>query len=166
MSKYLLLVSAFGKQIQKHDLVQSDETFKKLYYRSKKLVKLSIESIFRMFLSYIFNNVPTGEFLCLQKCNGTQANSHVNKCHELKAFRQSPDSFPSHSAPLHSRSIKQGSKDYWHLVETWPISHCIFNKEWVEKRPTSEFPLAGWIFSQVLPAIWVLLYSQTSFKQF
>ena len=44
-------VRAFGKQIQKRDLVQSDETFKKLYYRLKKLVKLSIESIFRMFLS-------------------------------------------------------------------------------------------------------------------
>ena len=44
-------VRAFGKQIQMRDLVLSDETFIKLYYRSKKLVKLSIESIFRMFLS-------------------------------------------------------------------------------------------------------------------
>ena len=44
-------VRAFGKQIQKRDLVQSDETLKKLYYRSKKHVKLSIDSIFRMFLS-------------------------------------------------------------------------------------------------------------------
>ena len=44
-------VRAFGKQIQTLVQVQSDEKFKKLYYRSKKLVKLSIESIFRMFLS-------------------------------------------------------------------------------------------------------------------
>ena len=44
-------VRAFGKQIQKCDLVHSDETLKKLCYRSKKLVKLSIESIFRMFLN-------------------------------------------------------------------------------------------------------------------
>jgi hypothetical protein len=74
--------------------------------------------------------------------------------HELVAICQTPDSFPSHSAPPHSRSIKHGSKDCWHLVEavgsaTWPISHCIFNREWVEKRPTSNFPLPGWISSQV-----------------
>ena len=48
-------VSAFGKQIQTHDMCASpvestDEKSKKLYYRSQKHVKRSIESIFRMFL--------------------------------------------------------------------------------------------------------------------
>jgi hypothetical protein len=83
-----------------------------------------------------------------------RARSHVNERHELKAFWQTSDSFPSHSPPLHSRSIKQGYKDCWHLVKAlesapWRISHCIFNREWVEKRPTSDFPQSGWIFSQV-----------------
>ena len=36
-------VREFGKQIQKRVQVQSDKKFKKLYYRSKKLVKLSTE---------------------------------------------------------------------------------------------------------------------------
>ena len=72
---------------------------------------------------------------------------------------QAPDSKSPHSRLLHSRSIKQGSKDCWHLVEalrsaTWPISHCIFSKEWVEKWPTSDFPLLGWIFFSVF---WVSL---------
>ena len=44
-------VKAFGKQIQKRIQVQLDEKFKKLYYRSKKFVKLSMESIFRIFLT-------------------------------------------------------------------------------------------------------------------
>ena len=73
MSIYVQIASfvrAFGKQFQKRFLVQSDEKFKKLHYRSKKLVKLSIESIVRMFLTSNINNFPTGEFLCLQKCNG------------------------------------------------------------------------------------------------
>ena len=44
-------VRALDKQIQTRIQVQLDEKFKKLYYRSKKFVKLSIESIFRMCLS-------------------------------------------------------------------------------------------------------------------
>ena len=51
---------------------RSGINFKKLYYRSKKHVKLSTESIFSLLLSQIFNNVPTGEFLCLQRSHGTQ----------------------------------------------------------------------------------------------
>ena len=64
-------------------------------------------------------------------------------------------SFSSHSPLLHSRSIKQGSKDCWHLVEVlgsaiWPHRHCIFDRQWVEKLQISDFPLPGWIFSQIL----------------
>jgi hypothetical protein len=52
---------------------------------------------------------------------------------------------PLSFAPTHSRSIKQGSKDCWQLVEalgsaTWPISHCIFNKGWVDKTTNLRFP--------------------------
>ena len=68
----------------------------------------------------------------------------MTACHELVAICQTPGSIPSHS-PLHSRSIKQGSKDCWHLVEalgsaTWPISHCIVNKGWVDKTTNLRFP--------------------------
>ena len=61
---------------------------------------------------------------------------------------------PLSFAPLHSRSLKQRSKDGWHLVEAtgsprWPIPHCIFNRGRVENLQTSDFPLPGWILSQV-----------------
>jgi hypothetical protein len=86
--------------------------------------------------------------------------------HELVAICQTPGSIPSHFPPLHSRSIKQGSKDCWHLVEalgsvTWPIPHCIFDRLWVENLQPSDFPLPGSIFLRFSPAIWVLLYSDT-----
>ena len=57
--------STFSSHVQKLALVyaNSDENFKKLYSKSNKLVKLSKESIFRMLLSYISNNVPTGAFV-------------------------------------------------------------------------------------------------------
>ena len=70
------------------------------------------------------------------------------------ALCQTTDSKSSHPAPQHSRSLIQVSKDGWHLVEglrsaTLSISHCVFNRDWVENRPTSDFPLPVWIFSQV-----------------
>ena len=71
--------------------------------------------------------------------------------HEPVALCQTPGSFPSHSPPLHSRSLKQSSKDCWHLVEAlgsaiWPHLHCILEWQRVEKLKTSDFPLPGWIF--------------------
>ena len=98
-------------------------------------------------------NVPTGQFLCLQKCNGTQANSHVNTRDQLMPLCQITNSFSSHSPLLQSRSIKQGSKDCWHLVEAlgsaiWPHRHCILDRLRLENLQTSDFPLPGCIFSQ------------------
>ena len=57
---------------------------------------------------------------------------------------------PLSFGPLHSRSLKQVSKDCWHLVEAlgsarWPISHCIFNRVCV-KLQASDFPLPVWNF--------------------
>ena len=91
----------------------------------------------------MFNNVPTGEFHCLWNARDQRV-----------ALCKTTDSKSSHPVPLHSRSLKQCSKDGWHLVEalgsaTIPISHCVFDRGWVENRPTSDFPLPVWIFSQV-----------------
>ena len=71
--------STFSSRAQKLTLVQenSDENFKNIYSRSNKLVKLSIESIFRMLFSYISNNIPTGSyvFICSQIERHPQTNA-------------------------------------------------------------------------------------------
>ena len=89
---------------------------------------------------------------------GKQIQTHAlmwNAHDQRVALCQTPDSFSTHSASLNSRSLKPVSKDGWHLVEalgsaTWPITHCVFDRGWVENRPTSDFPLPVWIFSQVV----------------
>ena len=104
-------VSAFGIHIQTLVLVRvtSDKNFKKLCYRSKKHFKLSTES--RMFLTYSFNKVPTGVFLCVLMSNGTQVDTMRNERDQKMADCQSPDRFCSHSVPQHSRSLIQISID-------------------------------------------------------
>ena len=56
--------------------------------------------------------------------------------------------------PLHSRSLKQSSKDCWHLVEAlgsaiWPHLHCVLGmaKSW--KTTNLRFPTSWLDFSQV-----------------
>ena len=63
--------------VQKLAPVQAnwDKNFKKLYSRSNKLVKLSRESIFRMLLSHISNNVPTGAFIFVYRVMERMAKS-------------------------------------------------------------------------------------------
>jgi lipid-A-disaccharide synthase-like uncharacterized protein len=81
--------------------------------------------------------------------------SHMSARNQLMPlWQQTHDSFSYHSPLLHIRSIKQGSKDCWHLVEAlgsaiWPHRHCIFDRQWLEKLHISDFPLPGWILSQV-----------------
>jgi hypothetical protein len=87
---------------------------------------------------------------------------------KLKAFSQTTGSNSSYSLPLYSRSLKQRSKDCWHLVETlgsaiWPHRRSILDMQSLEKLQTSDFPLPGWIFLRFSPVISVLLYSQALF---
>ena len=66
--------NAFSPVIQIHH-AQADKV--KVPLQSVETCQ-SIESLFRLIFRLIFNNVPNGEFLCLQKCNGTQVNTRVN----------------------------------------------------------------------------------------
>ena len=82
---------------------------------------------------------------------------------ETEALCQTTDSNRSHEPLLYSRILIQVSKDGSHLVEavgsaTSSISQCVFGRPSFEKLQTLDVPLPGWIF--------MLLYSQTSFKQF
>jgi hypothetical protein len=153
--------------------VTSDKNFKKLYYRSKKHFKLSTESIIRKFLTYSFNKVPTGVFLCVLMSNGTQVDTMRNECDQKMADCQSPDRFCSHSVPQHSRSLIQISIDGWHLVEPLGSAKSFISQgdfigncgEYI----LYEAQISHFLFRfllRILPAIWVLLYSQTPFKQF
>ena len=141
-------VRAFGIHIQTLILVSvtSDENFKKLYYRSKKHFKRSTESIFRMFLTYNYNKVPTGLFLCVFMSNETQVDTMRNKHDQKMADCQTLDRFSSHSLPQHRRSLIQISSNGWHLVEplgsaTSLISQGDFIGDSGEYKQCSDFSL-------------------------
>ena len=113
---------------------------------------------------------PENSFV-FRKSTGMRGNSVGSAHHETEALCQTTDSNRSHEPLLYSRILIQVSKDGWHLVEavesaTLSISQCVFGRPCFEKLQTSDVTLPGWIFLRFSPAIWVLLYSQTSFKQF
>ena len=72
---------------------------------------------------------------------------------KLKAFNQTPGWNSSYSLPFHNISLKQCSKDCWHLVEAlgsaiWPHLHCILDRQSLEKL-NLRFPTSWLDFSQV-----------------
>ena len=140
-------VSAFGIHIQTLILasVTSDKNIKKLYYRSKKhFIKLSKESIIRMFLTYCFNKVPTGVFSWAMERKWIPWGISVIR--KWLADCQTPDRVCSHSLPQHRRSLIQISIDGWHLVEplgsaTSLVSQGDFIGDSGEYKQSSDFSL-------------------------
>ena len=101
----------------------------------------------------ILNNISTGQFLCLYKWRERSSLSRPHEWLKLMAFCQTPGWNSSYSLHLHSRSLKQSSKDCLHLVEAlgsaiWPHLHWILDRQSLEKLQTSDVSLPGWI-SQV-----------------
>jgi hypothetical protein len=104
-------VRAFGKQIKTHEALSLvADNVKKVPLQSVE----TCQTMYRISLSDVFNITSImfqpGEFLSLQKSKGTGATSHVNARDQLVAAGR-PLTHSSLSAPLHSRSIKQVSKD-------------------------------------------------------
>jgi hypothetical protein len=147
---YTLLLTYAHTSTQTVDILLTYIHTNKLYYRSKKHLKLCTESIVRMFLTYTFNKVPIGLFLLVFMSHGTQVTTMRNKHDQKMSDCQKPDWFCYHSLPQHHRSLIIIYIDGWHLVE--PLGSA-----------TSY--LKG-ISLGTLLAMWVLLYSQTSLKQF
>ena len=100
-----------------------------------------------MLLTYILNNVPTGELHWLQMSDGTEL---------PLTWTRVVTSWSPHGSgyPLHITVIRQSSIDCWHLVEAVgsdnsSISRCNVNGSLFENLPASEKIQTGSGTSQV-----------------
>ena len=96
-----------------------------------------------MLLTYILNNVPTGELELLQMSGGTQVLPLWTRLVKAWSTHGYGNYFLCQSTPLHIRFISQRSIDCWHLVEGVGsensfISRCNFNETLVENLPPPE----------------------------